>query len=192
VAANSSSFVASLFPFGHDTGILHSEVYGIIAASILSHAVPHPHILSDHLNSINLLLSSPSPQSLKNNPAHALYCWLLDIWSTERKPNISHIHVHTNNSDIALNLNWLVDHLASDSQHLPIPPPCVPVPTFFMDNFMLFSFSLEFIESSIPSFVDFLLAKTTVALLDTCHEPLPPLPLFDQTKPHKDLVFIFE
>lgn len=48
---------------------------------------------------------------------------------------------------------------------------------------MIYSSSHGFIESSIFCYVDSLLAKTQAATLDTCHEPLPPLPLFDNTPP---------
>ena len=41
----------------------------------------------------------------------------------------------------------------------------------------------SFIESSITSFVDFSLARSVSLSLDTCHQPLPPLPLFDTIPP---------
>jgi len=187
VAAYGTAFSASLSPKKHDSSILHGEVYAIIAASLLSLHRPHhrqPHIISDHLNSVNLLHSLPSPLRLVNNPARALYRWLLDIWSrSPTTPTITHVRAHTNARDIESNLNRLVDHIASSSQHLPLPPPSVPIPSFFMDNFMLYSSSHGFIESSIFCYVDSLLAKAQATTLDTCHEPLPPLPLFDNTPP---------
>ena len=48
---------------------------------------------------------------------------------------------------------------------------------------MLFSSSHGFVESSSHSFVDTLLARTQAATTVTCHEPLPPLSLFDNTPP---------
>ena len=187
VAASGTVFSTSL-PFKMlDAGILHGEVYAIVAASLLSlHCPNHPqlHIISDHLNSVNLLHSLPSPLRLINHPARALYRWVLDIWSRlPAAPTISHVHAHTNAHNIKSNLNRLVDHVASSSQHLPLPPPSVPVPSFFMDNFMTFSSSHGFIESSIFVYVDSLLAKAHAASLNSCHEPLPPLPLFDNTPP---------
>jgi hypothetical protein len=50
--------------------------------------------------------------------------------------------------------------LATASQTFPLFPPSVPVPTFFMDLFMLFSPSHGFVESSITSFVDFSLPRS--------------------------------
>jgi hypothetical protein len=183
VAAAGSAFAASLHPKGHHTGILHGEVYGLIAASLLSQDFSDPHIFSDHLNSIKLLSSSPSLLSLHNNPARSLYRWLLNIWSSGPQPLLSYVRAHTGNSDIASTLNHIADLLATASQHFSLPPPTVPVPTFFMDNFMLFSHFSGFIESSISSFVDYSLASAASQLLDTCHEPLPPLPLFDLNPP---------
>ena len=117
--------------------------------------------------------------------ARSLYRWILDIWSrSQTTPALSHAHAHTSTRDIESNLNRLVDHIASSTQRLPLPPPSVPVPSFFMDNFMLFSTSHSFIESSVISFVDTLLAKAQAATVNSCHEPIPSLlPLFDNTPP---------
>ena len=167
----------------YDTGILHGKAYAIVAASLISlhHPChPQPHIISDHLNSVNLLHSLPSPLHLINHPACALYRWMLDIWSSPIPSSITHVHAHTNAHDIKSNLNRIIDHVTSSSQQSSLPPPCVPIPSFFMDNFMIFSSYHDFIESC---YIDSLLAKSCVATLNTCHEPLPPLPLFDNTSP---------
>ena len=42
---------------------------------------------------------------------------------------------------------------------------------------------IGFIESTVFYYVDSLLAKAHAATLNTCHEPLPSLPLFDNTPP---------
>jgi len=153
IATNGIALSASFPPRTHDAGILHGEVYAIVTASLLSFHLPNhlqPHIISDHLNSVKLLCSSPSSLRLINHPARALYRWVLDIWSrSPTTPMISHVRAHTRARDIQSNLNRLVDHVASSSHHLPLPPPSVPIPSFFMDNFMLFSSSHGFIESSI-------------------------------------------
>lgn len=184
VAANGSAFVASLPSSSYDAGILHGEVYGIVAASIIAQSLPHPHIFSDHLNSVNLLSSSPSLFSLRNNPACSLYRWLVNLHtSSNSAPTITHVCAHTANTNIHFDLNQLVDRLASASQHLPLPPPSVPIPTFFMDNFMLYSSINGFVESHIPSLVNSLIAKHNIQSLDTCHEPLPSLLFFDNSPP---------
>ena len=123
--------------------------------------------------------SSPSLLSLHNNYARSLYQWLLNIWFSRHKPHLSHVRAHTGNTDIASTLNHTADHLATASQQFSLPPPSVPVPTLFIDNFLLSGF----IESSISSFVDYSLASSASQLLNTCHEPLPPLSLFDMNPP---------
>jgi hypothetical protein len=176
VTADGNTFAASLPSPKHDTNILHGEAYAIVSASLLSQnrgSTCQPHIISDHLNSVNLLHSDPSPQRLLHNPARSLYRWILDIWSRSHTvPALRHIRAHTSANDIESNLNRLADHIASSTQHLPLPPPSVPIPSFFMDNFMLFSTSHGFIESSVLSFVDTLLAKTQAASTNCCHEPI--------------------
>jgi len=91
VISHGSAFAASLDCRHCDTSILHGEVYSLVATSILAQQTPNTHIFSDHLNSVNLLLSSPSLHSLRNNPAQSLYTWLLDIWSCSPFPNLSHV-----------------------------------------------------------------------------------------------------
>ena len=187
VAAKGNVFSASLPHSKHDTNILHGEAYALVAASLLSPQCDpnhRPHIVSDHLNSVNLLHSNPSPQRLLHHPARALYRWILDIWSrSHTTPTLTHVRAHTSANTVESNLNRLVDHVASSSQHLPLPPPSVPTPSFFMDNFMLFSTSHGLIESSLLSFVDTLLARTQATSLNSCHEPIPSLLLFDTTLP---------
>jgi len=99
--------------------------------------------------------------------------------------NTTHVQGHTSNTNIASNLNHIVDRLASTSHHLSLPPPSVPISTFFMDNFMLLSPSSGFIESSILTYIDSHLAISAATSLETCHEPLPPLAcLTNPTPPH--------
>jgi len=187
IAAKGNVFSASLPHSKHDTNILHGEAYAIVTASLLSlQGDPNhrPHIISDHLNSVNLLHSNPSTQRLLHHPARALYRWILDIWSRlHTTPTLTHVCAHTSAHTVESNLNRLVDHVASSSQNLPLPPPSVPTPSFFMDNFMLFSTSHGLIESSLLSFVDTLLAKAQATSLNSCHEPIPSLLLFDNTLP---------
>jgi len=175
----------SLSTSKHNVNILHGEAYAIVAASLLSLNHNSSHIISDHLNSVHLLLSQPSPLRLINHPARSLYWWILDIWSRSSNhiPTISHICAHTSANNIESNLNHLVDHLASSSQHLPLPPPSAPLPSFFMDNHMLFSPTHGYIENSLPSFLDTLLATAQAATTTSYHESIPPLNLFDQTPP---------
>jgi hypothetical protein len=187
VAANNNAFVASLPP-ARTSGILHGEAYAIAAASVLARQYSlsshHTTIHTDHLNSIQLLSSNPSSLSLKNHPARSLYRWILNIWqSMTNKPTLSHVRAHTSSLTVPSQLNRLVDHLASRSNSLTLPPPSLPFPTFFMDSYSPFSSSHNYIESNLSSFCDNQLALLEASNLETIHEPHPSSHCFDNTSP---------
>jgi hypothetical protein len=184
VVANDNAFTASLSP-SRTMGILHGEVYAIAAASVIARLQPHPvTIHSDHLNSIRLLSSNPSLLSLKNNPARSLYRWILDIWkSMPHTPLLSHVRAHTSSLSIPAQLNRLADYLASTSNSLPLPPPSLPFPTFFMDMYVPFSPSFGFVESSLSAFCDSRLSILDATSLETFHEPTPSPHCFDDIPP---------
>ena len=184
VVANNNAFTASV-PHNRSTGILHGEAYAIAAASVLARLHSQPiTIHTDHLNSVRLLSSQTSPFSLKNNPARSLYRWILDIWSTmPHKPVLSHVRAHTTSHSLPSQLNRLADHLASTSNSLILPPPSLPLPTFFMDTFIPFSFAHGFIESNLFSFCDAQLSDLDASNLDTFHEPRPSSSCFDIIPP---------
>ena len=184
VVANNNAFTASLSQ-SHSTTILHGEAYAIAAASVLARLHSQPiTIHTDHLNSIRLLSASPSSLSLKTNPARSIYRWILDIWSTmPHKPILTHVRAHTTSLSLPSQLNRLADHLASTSNSLFLPPPAVPLPTFFMDTFIPFSTTYGFIESNLFSFCNAQLSSLDAASLDTFHEPRPSSSCFDDTPP---------
>lgn len=183
VLANNQAFVASLPP-NRTIGILYGEAYAIAAASILARLHPHQiTIHSDHLNSIQLLSSHPSTLSLKNNPARSIYRWILDIWqSMPHPPLLTHVRAHTSSNSLPSQLNRLADYLATSSNSLLLPPPSLPLPTFFMDSFVPYSTNFGFIENSLFSFCDSHLALSHAANLDTFHEPRPSA-CFNDTPP---------
>jgi hypothetical protein len=81
-------------------------------------------------------------------------------------------------------LNRLADHLASSSnKHPHLTPPTLPLPTFFMDKYILFSSHLGFVESNISTFCDTRLSVFDAATLDTFHEPAPSFLCFDEIPP---------
>ena len=184
VLAFNNAFTASL-PSNRSTGILHGEAYAIAAASVLARLSPQPiTIFSDHLNSLRLLTSNPSALSLKNNPARSLYRWILNIWdSMPHPPILTHVRAHTSSLTIPSQLNRLADYLASHSNSLNLPPPSLPLPTFFMDNYIPFSTHFGYIESHLFSFCDSHFALSDAANLDTFHEPQPSSACFDNTSP---------
>ena len=184
VLANNNAFTASL-PHNRSIGSLHGEAYAIAAASILARRHSQPiTIHTDHLNSIRLLSSLTSLSSLNNNPARSIYRWIFDIWSTmPHKPTLSHVRAHTTSLSVPSQLNRLADHLASTSNSLFLPPPSLPLPTFFMDTFIPFSFTYGFIESNLSSFCDAQISCLDAANLDTFHEPRPSSSCFDNIPP---------
>ena len=184
VLANNYAFTASL-PRYRSTGSLHGEAYAIAAASVLARLQSQPvTIYTDHLNSIRLLSSLTSSSTLNNNPARSFYKWIINIWgSMPHKPVLSHVHAHTSSISVPSQLNRLADHLASTSNFLFPPPPSLPLPTFFMDNYFPFSSSYGFIESNLSSFCDAQISSLDAAHLDTFHEPHPSSACFDNIPP---------
>ena len=99
------------------------------------------------------------------------------------KPILSHVRAHTSSISVPSQLNRLADHLASTSNSLFLPPPSLPLPTFFMDNYIPFSSSYGFIESNLSSFCDAQISSLDAAHLDTFHEPHPSSSCFDNIPP---------
>ena len=108
----------------------------------------------------------------------------MNIWqSLPFQPTLSHVCAHTNSQAIASQLNCLADHLATSSNSLSLPPPSLPLPTFFMDTYVPFSFSHDYIESNISSFTNSQLSIIDSANLNTFHEPVPSINCFDNILP---------
>ena len=171
VVANENVFTASITTHGHETGILHGKVYGIVASYLLAYQsqLPSTIVYSNHLNSINFLNSHLLPHIIKTKAACSYYRWILDIWkdinNNQHQITLLHSKAHTNNTTLPAKLNWLTNHLATQSHHdiLPpptLPPPTLPPPTFTMDNYTLHSPFHDFIESNMFTFIDSLLATS--------------------------------
>ncbi|KAK0443140.1 uncharacterized protein EV420DRAFT_1067896 [Desarmillaria tabescens] len=62
-------------------------------------------------------------------------------------PSIVYTLAHTNSSSIASQINAIADRVASGSQHSKFWPPLAPLPTFFMDSFMLYSENDDYISA---------------------------------------------
>ena len=90
---------------------------------------------------------------------------------------------HTKSQTIPAQLNCFTDYFATHSNLLFLPPPSLPLPTFFMDNYTPFSFSHGYIESNIFSFTNSQLSSIDAANLDTFHEPVPSMNCFDNVPP---------
>jgi len=121
-------------------------------------------IYTDHLNAVtvlnNALLKPPLPHSWSSLPARSLYRWIYSILtSSPNHPTLHHIRAHTSAPDPASLANDTADNFASSSHSLLIPPPPVPLPTFFMDRFTPYIPSFQYIDSNLPALLHSLLAS---------------------------------
>ncbi|KAJ7353136.1 hypothetical protein DFH08DRAFT_692206, partial [Mycena albidolilacea] len=78
-------------------------------------------------------------------------------------------------------LNSFVDRLASSSHFGPLRPPPVPVPTFAMDPFVLYSPADRYVDSALPPYLQHALLPTTTAFIP------PRLQLLSLYCPHTPL-----
>ncbi|KAJ3512820.1 hypothetical protein NLJ89_g3299 [Agrocybe chaxingu] len=181
-----------------------------MSSPTLPHSSQDVYLYTDHLNSISLLGSLPPDYQIKTNPARSFYRWILNIWSsfhpsfqsrhisfsptsktltfplsypssTTSQFHLAHSPAHTDSTTLPACLNRLVDHLASSS-HSPLPPPSLPLPTFFMDDHMPFHSKNGFIESNLLPFISSLFSSIRSHSLDTFHAPIISS-LYDATPP---------
>ena len=189
-ASPTATFQGSLANFGRSASILYGELYGILVASLFafsSSSTPPP-IYSDHLNAVNFLNNHLSSDTLSHSwssvPARSLYYWILSVLqSTPHRPQLRHVCAHTASSDPISLANSFIDHLASSSQNLLIPPPPVPLPTFTMDKFTAYLPPFQYIESNLPNLLNSLLASHS--FFDPSFVPLHTLSplLYDPSTP---------
>ena len=139
---------------------------------------PSPLLYTDHLNSVNIL-SSPvlCPRQISSNPARSLYRWIFDIRkrtqvvgiddgentagiddsgneTTTFFPFAHHVRAHTSSQSLPSQLNCLADTIASHPNTHNFPPPSVPLPTFFMDDYTPFHSQDGFLEQKISTYID--------------------------------------
>jgi hypothetical protein len=208
VFGNGHVFPLSLHSFRRAADIYLAEAYGILVALLLarqsSHSLSSPPIIyTDHLNSLNLL-SNPlrtTPQALFLHPARSLYRWILKVISGTAKevedgvsiagideevlvpsthPSLSYVRAHTDYDTVPSQLNRLVDHITSHSHQHRWTIPTAPLPTFTMDEFMLYTPIFGFFDSSISLFVKNGLANLN---LPSPHPSVISFDLYDQYPP---------
>lgn len=145
-------------------------------------------IVTDHLNSArliqNAMASAPAQHAWSSLPARALYRWLLDVLQHHyRPPRIEYTRAHTGSSTPESIVNDIVDRLASSSQHHTIRPPPMPVPTFSLDDFSLFSTYDSYIDSDILTYITSCSSHDTLS--DPSFRPAQAmcLPLYDTRVP---------
>ncbi|KAK0460747.1 uncharacterized protein EV420DRAFT_1762933 [Desarmillaria tabescens] len=199
--SHSSALAMNLDCFRTSAWVYHGETYRLIASTIHQYNLPSPppHLPSsptlytDHLNSSRIVSSAlhlpPLPHQWSSLPGCSLYRWLLHLLQhsppPHHPPNIIYTPAHTNSSLIPSTVNVLADQLASGSQHLQIQPPPTPLPTFFMDSFMLYSPNNSYIETSISSYLPSVLTSAAYSSPDFCPAMTMLLPFHDQHTPPK-------
>jgi hypothetical protein len=184
---NGRVFPLSLHAFLGSANILLAEAYGILCQVLLAReSSPKlsttPIILSDHLNSVNLLNNptKTTPQGLFLHPARSIYRWIMSILesgvskdvedrsSNSRKdvvalgspppclfsPLFSYVRAHTDSDTIPAQLNRMVDYVAAHSYRHSCPPPAAPVPTFAMDEYTPHTSALGFFDASVLTVVE--------------------------------------
>ncbi len=197
--SHSSALAMNLDCFRTSAWVYHGETYGLIASTIHQYNLPPPpsHLPSspshytDHLNSSRIIDSAihlpPLSHQWSSLPGRSLYRWLLHLLQhsppPHHPPNIIYTPAHTNSSSTPSTVNALADHLASGSQYLQLRPPPAPLPTFFMDSFMLYSPNDGYVETSISSYLPSVLTSTLYSSPDFRPATTMLLPFYDQHTP---------
>ncbi|KAG7451401.1 uncharacterized protein BT62DRAFT_1000644 [Guyanagaster necrorhizus] len=151
------------------TPLHHGEAYGLIALTIHQYNLPppplnfpsFPTLYTDHLNSTHIISSAfhvpQLPHQWSSLPGRSLYRWLLYLLQhsppPRHPPTIVHTPAHTNSSSRPSQLNASTDFIASRSQTTQSLPPPAPLPTLFMDPYILYSPKDGYIETKISSYI---------------------------------------
>ncbi|KAF8995602.1 hypothetical protein BDZ89DRAFT_1029558 [Hymenopellis radicata] len=197
-ASTKAAGTLTLDAYGSSAFVYLGEVYALVL-DILSHyayASDEPpsqshSILTDYLSSTRIIHSAlstvQSPHVWSSLPGCSLYRWILYLLRY-RPPNvllptITHTPAHTASQSTPARANAHVDGLASSSQHLALRPPAAPLPTFFMDAFMLYSEHDKYIESNISKYLEAALTSCVFSAPDFRPATTLLLPLYDEHPP---------
>ncbi|KAJ7189348.1 hypothetical protein GGX14DRAFT_580784 [Mycena pura] len=143
---------------GRNVFILQGELMGLISGLILS----DPHLLdedlfSDHLNAVRLIDDSKTAvdqqAKLRCMNGRSYYRWILRLVA-DNPLRISYTPGHSDEVSIPARLNSEADHYASHAQRFLNDIPTAPIPTFYMDEFTLYTAGDGWIESNTRNFVE--------------------------------------
>ncbi len=159
---------------GNNISILHGELVGMISALVLSKTTGNDdhRLLTDHINTVRLV--DDSQTGVDQNPrlrfmnGRSYYRWLLDL-TNQSKTQIDYTPGHSTETTLEAKLNNEADFYASKSQKFAKDLPIAPIPTFFMNNFTVYSRTDSWIESNIPSYVDALMTRQSATALGIGH-----------------------
>ncbi|KAK0446585.1 uncharacterized protein EV420DRAFT_1339507 [Desarmillaria tabescens] len=191
----SVAFSLDLFRTSANIGL--GETYGLVAANIYGsdshlHSPQNSHdIYTDHLNSERIIASARCPSfqhyQWSSLPGRSLYRWLLynithPINNTS-VPTIKYTPAHTDSTTPPSLLNNAADLLATTSQNLTLRPFPAPVPTFFMDHFVIYSETDGYIESNVSKYLSNVHASLTVMQPDFRPASTMMMPLYRPCAP---------
>ena len=149
---------------GHNISILHGEQVGLIISLILAGNYVTKDIvtvLTDHLNSVRLIDDSQTSVSqvprLRYMNGRSYYWWILSLVN-RRHVTINYTAGHSGGSSLEARMNDEADFLATSSQKLVSKLSQSPIPTFFMNDYTLYSERDGWIESKTMHFIEILLA----------------------------------
>jgi len=149
---------------GCNISILHGEQVGLIISLILAGNYVTEDIvtvLTDHLNSVRLIDDSRTSVSqvprLCYMNGRSYYWWILSLVN-RRRVTINYTAGHSGGSSLEARMNDEVDFLATSSQKLVSKLSQSPIPTFFMNDYTLYSERDGWIESNTMHFIEILLA----------------------------------
>ncbi|EDR05378.1 uncharacterized protein LACBIDRAFT_329822 [Laccaria bicolor S238N-H82] len=181
---------------GRNISILHGEQVGLIIALVLAGDLVRNDlvkILTDHLNSVRLIVDSQTDVPQVPRPGYmngrSYYRWILSLINRSRAV-VSYTAGHSDPSTLEARMNGEADFLATSSQKIYAELPHAPIPSFFMNDFTIYSQTDGWIESNVMHFIDILMARKTATALGIghdlrmstwAHDPGPP-PDFPYTK----------
>lgn len=174
-AATGRKSLAMKIP-GHNISILHGEQVGLIIALVLAGDLVQNDlvtILTDHLNSVRLIDDSQTNISqvprLRYMNGRSYYRWILSLINRSRVA-VTYIAGHSDQSTLEARMNGEVDLLATTSQKVYAELLYAPIPSFFMNDFTIYSETDGWIELNAMHFIDILLACKTAMALGIGHD----------------------
>ena len=206
-AATGDKSLALKIP-GRNISILHGEQMGLIIALFLALDLVKNDlvtILTDHLNSVRLINDSQTNVSqvprLRYMNGRSYYRWILSLVNRNRVA-ITYTEGHSNTVTLEAKLNDEADFLATSCQKILTELSYAPTPSFFMNDYTLFSTTDGWIESNTSHFIDSLLARKAAMSLGMVHDlrmstwahdpgPLPDFPYTKAVSAHSAAVQLY-
>ncbi|KAJ7364278.1 hypothetical protein DFH08DRAFT_949882 [Mycena albidolilacea] len=178
---------------GRNVSILHGELMGLITALALSNPSDNASVLyTDHLNSVCLIDDSRTAveqqTQLHGMNGHTYYQWILMLTNTNPL-KIVYTPGHSTEVSEPAHMNFEAAHYASSAQRYLNDVPVAPIPTFFMDDFTLFSNNDRWIKLNIHNYVAKSQIQCAATLAATTNHERMVLQLYDPKPPTR--IFLY-